>query len=113
MPGKRKKNKKNSQHKKRQFLQDDRFRLVMGFFTLFFSLFVTIAFVSYLFTWKADQTFEFQQVFSNSGIQVDNWAGKAGAYLALLFISEWVGLAAFALPFLLSIAGLRFFDIRL
>ena len=57
--GKEKKDKEqdNSADKK-SFFKDERVRFTIGLFTLLLSIYITIAFISYLFTWKVDQSFE-------------------------------------------------------
>ncbi|MBN2519096.1 MAG: DNA translocase FtsK, partial [Bacteroidales bacterium] len=75
--------------------------------------FITLAFISYFFTWKSDQSFEWSKVISTSEIIVDNWAGKTGARIANLFIYKWFGLTSFLLPFILFILGFKLLGIRL
>lgn len=106
--------KKNSTSKtNKSIFRDERFKLTIGIFLLFFSAYLLVAFISHFFTWKADQSFEFERVFSAAHVQVENWAGKAGAYFSLLFITELFGIASFAVPFLLIIIGFRLLNIRL
>jgi S-DNA-T family DNA segregation ATPase FtsK/SpoIIIE len=105
--------KRNKKSKKKSFWNDERFKLVLGIFVLFFSVSLLIAFISYFFTWKIDQSFEFQKVFSNSTIKVENWAGKFGAHFSLLFITKGVGIAAFSIPFFISLIGFRLLNVRL
>jgi DNA segregation ATPase FtsK/SpoIIIE, S-DNA-T family len=53
------------------FFRDERFRLSAGSFILIFALFLTLSFVSYFFTWKTDQSFEWEIVMSNPDITVE------------------------------------------
>lgn len=87
--------------------------MATGSFVILFSLYLYLTFVSYLFTWKIDQSFDWSAVFSGPGVQVDNWGGKLGAWISNLFINKWFGIASFFLPFVLLIAGFRLFRIRL
>ena len=107
MAKKKRKNKKNL-----SFLRDERFKLTLGIFLVLFSLYLYLAFISYFFTWKTDQSFEWTRVFSGPEIMVDNWAGKFGAFLANKFINHWFGIASAVLPFILLISGLRLINIR-
>jgi DNA segregation ATPase FtsK/SpoIIIE, S-DNA-T family len=107
MPKKAKKNTKT------HFFRDERFKITMGLVFLAFSAILTLAFVSYFFTWKTDQSFEWSKPISGADVRVENWSGKAGAYFANLFINKHFGIASFALPFLLFIIGFRLFNIRL
>lgn len=92
------------------FLSDRRFQLTVGFFLLGISLFLLIAFVSYLFTGKADQSVveSIQEVgLFQSGLEVENWMKLYGALAAHYFIFEWFGLASFLIPPLLFIIGYK------
>ncbi len=92
------------------FLSDRRFQLVSGFFLLGFSLFLIIAFISYLFTGKADQsvvaaTGEFS--LKASGREVENWLGLLGAYLSHFFIFKTFGVASFLFPPFMFLLGYK------
>src|SRR5690606_16247364 len=80
------------------FLKDRRFQLFVGFFFLLASLYLTIAFVSYLFTGPADQSVVEalnQTPVKDSGLESENWLGLFGAFVANYFIYEWLGFGAF------------------
>lgn len=82
------------------FLRDERFRKIFGGFLLLLSLYLLIAFTSYLFTWKTDQdkvdaTGMFSFLFSQGDVQVENWLGKLGALVSHQFIHRWFGMASF------------------
>ncbi len=85
----------------------------MGVFTLFFAIYLTIAFFSYFFTWRVDQSFEWLNVFSDSTVRVENWAGKVGASFASQFLNRWFGVSSFVFPFIIFIVGARLLKIRL
>lgn len=104
--------KKPNKQKKSAFLDDERIRLVLGIFFLLFTLYLYLAFISYFFTWKSDQSFEWSRVLSGPEIVVDNWGGKLGAFLANRFINHWFGIASLLLPWILFVAGLRLMGIR-
>ncbi|MFD3000828.1 DNA translocase FtsK 4TM domain-containing protein [Pontibacter toksunensis] len=91
------------------FLQDRRFKLAVGFTFLLFSFFLTIAFVSYLFTGNADQSVV--ETVNGTGLketgqEAENWLGLFGAWLSHIFIYDWVGLGAFFFIPVLFFAGL-------
>jgi S-DNA-T family DNA segregation ATPase FtsK/SpoIIIE len=104
--------KKRKKKKYFGFLRDERFKMTLGIFFILFSLYLYLAFISYFFTWKTDQSFEWSRVFSGPEVMVNNWAGKFGAFLANKFINHWFGIASAALPFILLIIGLRLINIR-
>ena len=118
MSSKNKQQTKEKSRKKRKgllsFFKDERFKVSMGGFLLIFALFLTLSFISYFFTWKSDQSFfDEQKVISGAEVQVENWAGKAGAYFAHNFLYKGFGLPSFSVPFLLFLIGFRFLNIRI
>lgn len=103
-----KKKKKQAIEKVRKPL-DGRIKIVLGLFMLFLALFAGISFVSYLFSWKADQSFLDTELASNlvdSSVRVSNLAGKAGAIFSNLFIYRWFGISSFILVALFAFYGL-------
>lgn len=114
MAGKRNKRaRKENTGKKKSLFRDKRFRIIIGIAITVFSLFLLMGMVSYLFTWKSDQSFMKDHVFSSPEISVENWSGKSGAYLADLLINRGFGLSSFSIPFLLAMIGLRFLNIQI
>lgn len=99
--------------KNKKLFSDERVKIILGVTTIFIAAFLTLAFISYFFTWKVDQSFQFSKVVSPAKISVENWSGKAGAHFANLFINNWFGIASFTFPFLLIVIGFRFFKIKL
>jgi DNA segregation ATPase FtsK/SpoIIIE, S-DNA-T family len=99
--------------KSSSFLKDERFKVTLGIVITAFGVLLFISFVSYLFTWKTDQSFAWSRVFSEPDYHVDNWSGKVGAYFSNLFMNRWFGIASFAVPFLLFLVGLRLMRIRI
>lgn len=110
-------------------LKDGRLIKVVGLFFLVLSIFFLIAFTSYVFTWKEDQSyvlksnggwgnlFKTQQELMEIGINnpvVENWLGKFGALLSHQFIFEWFGIASFLFVAVFFIIGYRLlFKVRL
>jgi S-DNA-T family DNA segregation ATPase FtsK/SpoIIIE len=94
------------------FLHDERFKLTLGLIVSGFGILLFISFISYMFTWKSDQSFTWSRVFSEPDYQVDNWSGKMGAYFSNLFINRWFGIASFAVPFMLFLIGLRLMKVK-
>jgi S-DNA-T family DNA segregation ATPase FtsK/SpoIIIE len=109
------KKKKSSNNKKRSgilFLKEERFKFTIGLIITCFSIIIFLSLISYLFTWKVDQSFECSKVFSGPEIKVHNWAGKTGACLAKLLIYKCFGIASFSIPFLIMIIGLALLKIK-
>ncbi|QHL88869.1 DNA translocase FtsK [Nibribacter ruber] len=80
------------------FLKDRRLQLFVGFFFLLSSLYLTIAFVSYLFTGTADQSVVESvtvDAVKEAGLESENWLGLFGAWVSDYFINRWFGIASF------------------
>ena len=95
----------------KRLVKDERTHKVLGMVCLLISAYLLISFVSYLFTWKADQTqvsHHFSDVFFNEQGQVQNLLGRLGAYTAHLFFFNGVGLASFLFCYLFLILGVNF-----
>ncbi len=90
------------------FLKDRRFHLTLGIFFLASSFFLMTAFISYLFTGKADQSvveaFATTPI-SESGFEIENWFGLVGAVSSHYFIFKWFGIASFLFPPFLFLLG--------
>jgi len=80
-----------------------------GYLFLLLTVYLSIAFISYLFTWQADLDpvlrYSWQLILSND-IEVANWVGKGGAVLAHQFIYDGFGIAAFLILPMLARFGL-------
>lgn len=80
-----------------EFLKDERFHRIMGLLLIMFSIYLLIAFTSYLFTGNADQSLLSIPLDQLSDDQkIKNWLGKYGAQLSQKFIGDWFGIAAFS-----------------
>ena len=102
--------------KKYKIIRDERFKFILGLVTLSLSVFLLIAFVSYLFTWQVDQSkldINFTTLISDANITVENWAGKTGAFLAHVFIHNWFGIASFSFIIIFIVLSFKFFNLRL
>ncbi len=93
-----------------RFLADERTHKITGLFLILVSVFLLIAFISYFFTWKNDQslvTGSWFDLLKYSDKQVDNWLGKIGAIASHQFIYTWFGIASFVFVMLSFLAGFR------
>jgi DNA segregation ATPase FtsK/SpoIIIE, S-DNA-T family len=104
---------KDARSKPGSFLTDERFKVALGILISGLAILLVISFVSYIFTWKSDQSFNWSRVFSDPEYKVDNWAGKLGAYFSNLFINRWFGIASFAVPFILLLMGFRLMRVKI
>ena len=95
----------------RHFLADERTHKLFGLFLLLTALFMTVGFISNLFTWKEDMAVAGANtgwdLLTNPELKVHNWLGKTGALTALQFQNDWFGIAAFVFPFVLFLWAVR------
>ncbi len=84
-------------------------KLGLGLFFIILGLFLLIAFTSYFFTGQADQShlnFGTENI-PQTGKEIKNALGIAGARVADLFIFRWFGIAAFLLIPILFFSGVK------
>ena len=96
-------------------LDDDKKRLlrkVSGLLVGAFAVFTFIALLSYLFTWKADQSLLSDPDMMDKTVSVSNMAGKLGYRWALFLCSGCFGLGSFAIVYLLGAYSVRLFSGR-
>ena len=72
-----------------------------------FTVFTLVAVVSYLFTWKTDQSLLSDPQMMDASVKVSNAAGKIGYQWSHLLVARWFGLGAFALVLVLAILSMR------
>ena len=90
-------------------MADERVHKVGGLFLVLASVYLLVAFTSYLITWRIDQDLmarPWGEIFS-PGVQVENWLGKLGALVSHQFIYKWFGVAAFSAVLWSFIGGIR------
>ncbi len=85
------------------FFANRQTQTIMGLFFVVFSIFLFVAFASFLFSWQIDQS-EVNQ-FTNRVSNVDNLLGKVGNSLSHFFIFKGFGIAVFIFPILLFLSG--------
>lgn len=93
----------------------DRRRTIIGLCIASLAVYLTFAFISYLFTWRIDQStldVQLNKLFFNSNIVASNWSGTLGAFLAHRFMYKWIGLPAFAIIVILSVAAMKLLRIK-
>lgn len=108
--------KKSGSPKKRKktigtpFYKNEKFRFVLGVFLLLLSLYLLIAFISFLFYGAADQSkleLPLKQLVFKSDIKVANKAGKTGAFLSEKIMNRGFGFASFLFIYMLVITGFK------
>ncbi|MCR9017128.1 FtsK/SpoIIIE family DNA translocase [Aquiflexum gelatinilyticum] len=92
------------------FAKDKRIPLAIGIILMSFSVFLFFAFLSYIFSGKADQSLvvsEMEEGIRTTASEARNWLGLFGAKMSDIFIRKWFGLAAFLLPPYLFFLGFK------
>ena len=92
----------------RELVKDERTRKIAGSVSLLVSMFLLIAFTSYLFTWKEDQDKVFRGasiLLPSEDVQTANLLGNFGAYISHMFFYNGFGLASFLFCTLFFVAG--------
>ena len=89
------------------FFTDERIKFVLGILITAFALFLLLACVAYLFWWKTDQSLPDSETISGADVNVKNWSGKSGHYLAKMLIGFGFGYGAFFIPVIIGAIGLH------
>ncbi len=97
----------------RDFFRNRRLKKTFGFFLIIVSIYMLMAFSSYMVSWKADDAVldsrEFNwELLTNKEIVVENMMGRLGAITAHLFINKWFGISSFLFIFVFSLLGVKF-----
>lgn len=101
---------KEAQVTVKQLVKDERTHKIAGAFALLFSLFLFIAFTSYLFTWKEDQDKVFRGaaiLLPGEEVKTLNLLGNLGAYISHIFFYKGFGLASFMFCSLFFVIGVN------
>lgn len=91
-------------------LNDERIPKLFGILLLLCAIYLGVAFLSYLFTWKVDQdrVLRFSwKLLLNDGPTVDNWLGRLGAFLSNFYMYYLFGLPSFGVVYFLWRLGLN------
>ena len=89
-------------------INDERVPKLLGLLSLFVSIYLLVAFTSYLFTWQADQDKVLRNTLRNlfrGDLEMANWLGRLGAFVSHSFFYNWFGLPSFILVVLLAMTG--------
>lgn len=89
---------------------DNRLKFLLGVFLVFFTFFLLISFLSYLFTGAADQDIvqgALRDLAGRTDTKTDNILGLLGAKISHWFIYVWFGISSFLLILPLFLTGFR------
>lgn len=90
--------------------QNDIINFIVGIVLILLSVFMVIAFISFLSTGEADQSIVLDLrpgEILNSSREFSNSCGSLGAFLSWFFISRCFGIPAFIVPVILCMTGLK------
>lgn len=93
----------------REFYNNERTQKIIGLLSILSAVYLSVAFISFIFTWQEDQDKVLGPVsvlFSND-TKVLNWLGKVGALVSHLFMFKWFGVSSFLLVPVFLLAGLK------
>lgn len=93
-----------------EVVRDERTHKIIGAIAVLVSLFLFIAFTSYLFTWENDQSLVFRSganIFSGNGIKVNNLLGVLGAYTSYSLIDNGFGIASYLISSFFFVLGIN------
>src|SRR5690554_3786272 len=104
-----KKKKKNleSQSKKFKTSLSKQQKILFGSFLILLGLALILSFISYFFTWQADQS-DIGNM-AERKLQAQNWLNKFGANIGHFFIHNGFGVSAFFIAFLVGVTGVYYF----
>lgn len=89
---------------KKSFKLTKQHRFLFGCFLVLFSVALFLSMVSFFIYWQEDQSAV--NSLTNRSVDVKNWLGKVGAYLADLFLYKGFGIASFLLVRLFFMSGI-------
>jgi S-DNA-T family DNA segregation ATPase FtsK/SpoIIIE len=102
--------KKTLKHEANAAKTDERYSKLFGLLMMMMALYLFVAFISYLFTWKTDQDVVMGKSWLflfETGIRVDNMLGRLGAVVSHLFFYNLFGISSFIFVYLSAYFGFQ------
>jgi S-DNA-T family DNA segregation ATPase FtsK/SpoIIIE len=102
--------KKTLKHEANAAKTDERYSKLFGLLMMMMALYLFVAFISYLFTWKIDQDIVMGKSWLflfETGIRVDNMLGRLGAMVSHLFFYNLFGISSFIFVYLSAYFGFQ------
>mgnify|MGYP002639406505 CR=1 FL=1 len=109
MARKKKTNSKTSKNKRKKLSLklSKQQKVILGSFLILFGIALLFSFVSYFFTWQADQSILTEN--ASRDLESKNWLSTFGAYLGHFFIYNGFGISSLIFAFLLTTTGVYYF----
>jgi len=92
-------------------IKDERIKKLFGLLLIFIAVYLFIAFTSYLFTWRTDQSnvLRFSWDFLQQGdLGAANWLGRLGAIVSNMFFFWGFGVPSYIFVLVFGMIGLNF-----
>lgn len=93
------------------FIKNERVHFVLGALLVFIGIFMLLAMISFFVTGAQDQSIVQNKTYSEltrtKDVDISNWVGVAGAFVAEIFINEWFGIFSLLIPMFVIYLGLR------
>lgn len=102
--------KKTLKHEANAAKTDERYSKLFGLLMMMMALYLFVAFLSYIFTWKADQDIVMGKSWLflfDTGIRVENMLGRLGAIVSHLFFYNLFGISSFLFVYLSAYFGFQ------
>jgi S-DNA-T family DNA segregation ATPase FtsK/SpoIIIE len=100
--------KKTLSHAAKAAKKDERYPKLLGLVMVMIALYLLVAFISYLFTWKMDQSkvlHESLNFLFQRGTSVENMLGRLGAMVSHVFFYNLFGISSFVFVYLCGFSG--------
>ena len=98
--------KNKTPRKKISFTLSKQQQILLGSFLFLLGLALLISFISFFFTWQADQSIVGEL---DRELEAKNWLSKFGSNIGHFFVYNGVGVAAFIFAFLVTLTGAYYF----
>ena len=108
-----KKSTKINLNKVLDIINDKSNQKIFATFLLLFSVLTIIAFISYLFNWKVDDSILSNKDYSITKDQTSNQIGGIGAKISYVLIKLWFGISAIIIPTLTSFISLNILGLKI
>ena len=93
------------------WIKEEKTHRLFGFAILLFTIYLCIAFISYLYAWGPDQSYvkdvPWWDFLFNNKVKTGNALGRLGTLLSHLFIYKWFGLASLVVIITLALLGIK------
>lgn len=96
------------------FFRNDKVHMVFGLFLLLFSVFLLVAFTSFIGNWLSGRADDLTGVgtwrfLTDQTIQVHNLTGRLGSLFSFIFVRQWFGIGSLLFLVIIFTIGLRIF----